>query len=912
MRAGVVYPLPRLPRHLRRLFGLSWSLCALLPAWAVLPVDVNQDGLGDLWQLRHGAQALAAEGDADGDGLSNAAEALAGTDPFSARSALALELTAAPDGALALRWPGVTAKRYEVQISPDLVTWTPQASLPGNDATLEAVATMGAAANLFVRVAVRETDTDGDGVTDWEELQAGYDARRVFSEGLGSNPATPTVSNPRITDLERFRAQLAVATDTVSLVAIEPELAETWPHPATVLVRRTGGLAARIVQLSLGGTATAGQDYVAPATLAVTIPLGADQVALVLPLVPDTVEEGTETLTVQLEPGDGYTIDAAARTATFTLADATTGPSLIEATRFLQQASFGPTPAELARARSLGFAAWLDEQFQRPVALHLPIVQTWYAERNTDGLVIDNSVISTEHRIEAFWRQVMRDDATSDPLRQRVAFALSQIFVISDRMSSLNNDQRGMTSYYDTLLTHAFGTYRQLLEAVTRHPWMGLYLSALRNRKANPALNRFPDENYAREVMQLFSIGLWLLNPDGTPVLSDGTAAGPDGEIIPAGQPIPTYGQEQVSEFARVFTGLSYSKRFSGSTNFTEINTSALTDSRGVPWQPMRMFDVEHDLAAKRLWLPGAAVRNLPARTASGSSAGDADLAAALDYLANHPNTGPFICHQLIQRLVTSNPTPAYVARIAAVFADNGAGVRGDLRAVIRALLLDPEARDFASALDPEHGQLREPYTRYVSLARALGVAPRDATAAGGRYRGFAGIDADFLQRPLSAPSVFNFYTPDYAPPGVLQDNGLVGPEFQILNSVTAIALPNRISSALNASSTTALTRFNSTTQSDDAATPVDESLWNSSMDEAGWQPLGFGDPDVLVTTLARALCARPLAPETFRAITRAVRRVSDPAASGLTTLQREQRALHRVRLAAHLIALTPEAAVLR
>lgn len=874
-------------------------------------MDVNQDGLGDLWQLRHGAQALAAEGDADGDGLSNAAEALAGTDPFSARSALALEFTSAPGGTLALRWPGVTAKRYEVQVSPDLVTWTPQASLPGNDATLEAVATMSPAANLFVRVAVRETDTDGDGVTDWEELQAGYDARRVFSEGLGSNPANPTVSNPRITDLERFRAQLAVATDTVSLVAIEPELAESWPHPATVLVRRNGGFAACTVHLSLGGTATAGQDYVAPATLAVTIPLGADQVALVLPLVPDTVEEGTETLTVQLEPGAGYTIDAAARTANFSIADAADGPSAIEATRFLQQASFGPSPKELARVRALGFAAWLDEQFQRPVALHLPIVQEWYAERY-DGTVNDRDAVTTEHRMEAFWRQTMRDDATSDPLRQRVAFALSQIFVISDRMSSLNNDQRGMTSYYDTLLTHAFGTYRQLLEAVTRHPWMGLYLSAFRNRKADPALNRFPDENYAREVLQLFSIGLWRLNPDGTHVLSDGTMLDPDGAPLPAGQAIPTYGQTQVSEFARVFTGLSYSRRFNGATDLTERATTSFRDSYGVSWQPMRMFDSEHDLAAKRLWLPGAVALNLPARTSSGSNAGDADLAAALDYIANHPNTGPFICHQLIQRLVTSNPTPAYVARIAAVFADNGAGVRGDLRAVIRALLLDPEARDFESALDPEHGQLREPYTRYVSLARALGVAPRDATAAGGRYRGFAGIDADFLQRPLSAPSVFNFYTPDYAPPGVLQDNGLVGPEFQILNSVTAIALPNRISSALNASSTTALTRFNSTTQSDDAATPVDESLWNSSMDEAGWQPLGFGDPDVLVTTLARALCARPLAPETFRAITRAVRRVSDPAASGLTTLQREQRALHRVRLAAHLIALTPEAAVLR
>ncbi len=877
-------------------------------------MDANTDGLGDLWQLRYGAQNLLPNDDTDGDGLTNAMEAMLGTNPFSPTSGLALELTPGNGGAFNVRWSSVAWKRYTVEVSADLVTWSPQQSTVGNDLNLESVATPLGSEFFFARVAVTDDDADGDGVSDWEERMAGYDPRRMFSEGLGSNPTTPTTGNPRITDLERFRSQLANNANLVSIVAIEPEVAEGWPHPAVAIVRRVGGLNAVTVSFSLGGTATPAQDYVAPGQLSVTIPFGADQAVVELPLLADSAVEGTETIVLQLQTGTGYSLDPAGPTgATFRIADAAAGLSIGEATRFLQQATFGPTPAELARVRSLGITGWVDAQLTRPVALHLPLVQTWYNERNVGGLVIDNSVISTEHRIEAFWRQAMRDDDTSDPLRQRVAFAFSQIFVISDRASALNNDHRGMADYQDLLLNHAFGNYRQLLEAVTRHPWMGLYLSALRNRKAAPSLNRFPDENYGREILQLFSVGLWRLNADGTQYLSNGTDLNPDGNVVPAGQPIPGYGQTQVAVLARVFTGMSYSMRFSSTTNFTEINATGLFDSRGVPWRPMKMFDGEHDVASKQIWLPGATTLNLPARTASsGSTAGDADLAATLDYLAAHPNIGPFIGQQLIQRLVTSNPTPAYVARISAVFANNGSGVRGDLRAVVRAILLDPEARDFASALDPVHGQLREPYTRYVSTARALGVGPRDASS-GGRYRGFQGVDADFLQRPLSAPSVFSFYSPDYIPPGPLRAGGFAAPEFQILNSVTAITGANRFSTAFNVTSSTGISRFNTTGISDSVDTPtINEALWNSSMDEALWLPVALDPPEVLVTTLARSLCARPLTPETFRAITRGLRRLADPHQSGLTTTVRDQRALHRLRLAAHLITIAPEAAVLR
>jgi hypothetical protein len=342
----------------------------------------------------------------------------------------------------------------------------------------------------------------------------------------------------------------------------------------------------------------------------------------------------------------------------------------------------------------------------------------------------------------------------------------------------------------------------------------------------------------------------------------------------------------------------------------------------------MRMWDVEHDLAPKTIWLPGCPTLALPARAASSpdtGAAGDADLDAALDYLSNHPNVGPFIGQQLIQRLVTSNPSPDYIARISAVFADNGSGVRGDLRAVIRAILLDPEARDPAQMSDPTHGFVREPYTRYVALARALGIVP----SPDGRFRGFSNPDADFLQRPLSAPSVFNFYSPSYQPTGPAGDAGLVAPELQIINSVTTITGPNRFSSALAATSTTAtVTRLNPTTQVDDPATvDFDESLWNTRIDEPSWiaadlatlvsagdpsAPVSTADPDALVAALDRALCAGTMTPATFRAVTRAVRRLSDPFASGITTAERDNRLRARFRVAAHLVALSTDAAVLK
>ena len=907
-------------RITHRFSGALLVAFVLVGPCARAALDRNNDLLSDVWAQRFSAPTGSAALDNDGDGFTNQQESILGTNPFDRASALHQTLVARADGSLDLSWPTRAAKRYHVETSPDLVVWTRVTTFTGTDATLDASLPADGAPRRFTRVLAEEIDTDADGLTNWEERTAGTNPARMFSEGLGNSS---TNAAARITDLERVREALSATNNTVTVFAVDPAMAENWPDPGVIVVRRTGRLDSVTVNLTLGGTATTGFDYATPPALSVTIPYGADEATLALAPLADALTEGDETIVVTLAPGSGYTLGANTST-TLTVTEAADGRVAEKAAaRFLTQATFGPTPAELTRVRDLGFAAWLDAQFLRPVNLHLPIVQVWQYELNP---TTSSEALSVEHRIEAWWRQTMRDDNTSDPLRQRVAFALSQIFVLSDRMASLDGDQRGMTAYQDVLLANAFGTYRSLLEAVTRSPWMGLYLSSLRNRKADPALNRFPDENYAREVMQLFSIGLWLLNPDGTQRLSTGADLDPDGVPVPAGEPIPTYGETQIGVLARVFTGLSYSTRFTSSTNLTEIPTTKFSDSYNIPWRPMRMFDAEHDLAAKSLWMPGMPTLALPARSATSpdtGASGNADLAAALDHLANHPNIAPFICRQLIQRLVTSNPSPTYVARISAVFANNGFGVRGDLRAVIRALLLDPEARDYDQSMDPAHGLVREPYTRYVALARAFGAAPADLVSSGGRYRGFGGLDADLLQRPLSAPSVFNFYSPFYQPPGPLTDSALVAPELQIVNSVTAITGPNRFSTALNTATSTASpfsltsnsgwTQFNSSAQSDNVATPgVNELLWNTRIDETAWVALAQGSPETLVSTLDRTLCNGAMSAKTFRAITRALRRLDDPAATGLTDAVRETRARQRFRVAAHLAVISTDAAVLK
>ncbi|MEE4245779.1 MAG: DUF1800 family protein, partial [Kangiellaceae bacterium] len=340
-----------------------------------------------------------------------------------------------------------------------------------------------------------------------------------------------------------------------------------------------------------------------------------------------------------------------------------------------------------------------------------------------------------------------------DQLRQRVAFALSQIFVVSLLQDSQFDKFRGFANYQDMLANHAFGNFRDLMEDVTLSPIMGDYLSMRRNEKPDASQNIRPDENYARELLQLFSIGLSQLNIDGT-IQTD-----------QSGQPITTYDQSVIEGFAHVFTGWNY-----GDSNFFRSNAISLNSEI----IPMKAYQNFHDREEKIL------LNNV--RLTAGQDA-ETDLNQALDVIFEHPNVGPFISKQLIQKLVTSNPSPDYVARVATVFNNNGNGVRGDLRAVIKAILLDTEALE---ANVENFGKLKEPIVRISQLFRAF-----DATGVDGDVR-FAYLSS-FAQFPYYSPSVFNFYRPDFAQPGEVAQAGLLSPEFQILTESTVTQITNRL-----------------------------------------------------------------------------------------------------------------------
>jgi uncharacterized protein (DUF1800 family) len=413
--------------------------------------------------------------------------------------------------------------------------------------------------------------------------------------------------------------------------------------------------------------------------------------------------------------------------------------SLQEASRFLIQASFGPTMTDIQRVASIGFPAWIDEQFATP-------------RSGTHWSFIQNNEISAHPlfaAIESFWTQAVR---APDQLRQRVTFALSEIFVISAASGELSVRSEPNAAFMDTLASNAFGNFRTLLEGVARSPAMGWFLSHLSNDKEDPATGRIPDQNFAREVMQLFSIGLWELNPDGSRKV--------DGN----GQLIPTYGQAEIAGMSRVFTGLGWANGWLGPYDWN---------------QPMA-YHPEHVSTSEKRIVRGVTI---PANTS-----GPESVRIALDTLFNHPNTGPFISEQLIKRLVTSNPSRVYVGRVAAAFANNGAGQRGDMRAVIKAVLMDPEARDPARTQDAQWGKLREPILRFSAWMRAF-----KASSSAGRLSIWAYGDPldDVAQAPLKPPSVFNWFRPDYSPPGAIRAAGWVAPEFQITHESSTTSYAN-------------------------------------------------------------------------------------------------------------------------
>jgi uncharacterized protein (DUF1800 family) len=397
------------------------------------------------------------------------------------------------------------------------------------------------------------------------------------------------------------------------------------------------------------------------------------------------------------------------------------------------------------------FDGWINEQMAIPASSHLEVMR---ADFRAFPPTNPRPRINNSNRQIAWWQLSL---TAPDQLRQRVAFALSEIFVVSDVNDALANNAEGAANYYDMLARDAFGNFRQLLEDVTLHPIMGAYLSHLKSAKGDEKRGTSADENYAREVMQLFTIGLNELQPDGTYRLGKN------------GRPIATYDQSTIVETAKIFTGWGFYSP-EPKPNFFGARANFI--------QPMMLYPEQHDDGPKTI-VGGS---KIPPK-----QGGVADLRITLDTLFNHPNTGPFICRQLIQRLVTSNPSPGYVYRVSQVFAHNAHGERGDLGAVIRAILLDYEARSPDVLHNFGYGKMKEPLLLATALLRAF-----DATSSNGRYH-FPNPEGSLGEAPLRSPTVFNFYEPNYVLPGPLAAAGLYAPEYQILTDTTAISIPNQL-----------------------------------------------------------------------------------------------------------------------
>lgn len=432
-----------------------------------------------------------------------------------------------------------------------------------------------------------------------------------------------------------------------------------------------------------------------------------------------------------------------------------------EAVRFLLQAQFSAPDAHIASVKNDGYVPWLEAQYNSPLG------QTgvaWLNSRNHNAITADEQYFWPQFGDFMIWNQLL---AGPDQMRKRIALSLSEFFVAS--LSPIDGfyPPYVIAAYWDVLTANAFGNFRELLEKITLNAAMGFFLNTKGNLKEDPDTGRQPDENYAREVMQLFTIGLYELNPDGTLKL--------DGD----GQPIETYGQDDITNLARVFTG--YDWNYTGVT-YTNVGKPYQVPTTQFATNPMRFRAQDHsNLEVNFLGT------NIPANTP-----GPEALRIALDRLFNHDNTGPFFARQMIQRLVTSNPSPAYVGRVAAAFADNGAGVRGDLRAVWTAILTDAEARTLPGPSDTLSGKLREPIVRFVQWARTVGIA-----SAGGAWEIYdlSSSDNGLGQSPLRSPSVFNFFRPGYVPPNTaIATAGKQAPEFQLHNETTTAGFLNFMS----------------------------------------------------------------------------------------------------------------------
>ena len=437
-----------------------------------------------------------------------------------------------------------------------------------------------------------------------------------------------------------------------------------------------------------------------------------------------------------------------------------------ESSRFLSQATFGPTTDEIDDVSLSGAEEWFLDQLELPASTHLEYVLASFPDgqyRDENGDVIPQAYLAPTN---SFWRNSIE---APDQLRQRMAFALSQILVVSLN-SNVGLWPHMMAGYMDTLTDGAFGNYRDLIEDVTYSPAMSVYLTYFRNQKADPETGRVPDENYARELLQLFTVGLVELNADGSTVL--------DGE----GNPVELFDNEDITGLAKVFTGLSADAPFFYSNVFN------LPDE--AYYSPLRMFDFQHSTDEK----------SFLGTTIPAGTGGDESTDLALDAIFAHPNVGPFLGRQLIQRFVTSSPEPAYIERVATAFDDGeftlptgetvGTGERGDLAATLAAVLFDDNARSLTRTEDADFGKLREPVIRFTHWARAFEI--NEANAPNEPLLWNTGSAELLGQAPFQSPSVFNFYRPGFIAPGTeTGDAGLTAPELQIANATTVVGYPN-------------------------------------------------------------------------------------------------------------------------
>lgn len=490
--------------------------------------------------------------------------------------------------------------------------------------------------------------------------------------------------------------------------------------------------------------------------------------------------------------------------------DASKALSYANAFRLLLQTSFGPVQADIQTVMRRGAMGWVDEQLAKPSAydsaddahqshLERSIQIALMAEPNTDwneNAVFNQAVgdkSMDEYHMATWWENTLGHPSYtahgSDQLRQRIAYALSQILVVSKYEPAFNYHGEGLAFYYDILARNAFGNYRTLLDEVARSPAMGVYLSHQGNRKADPILATRPDENFARELIQLFTIGLYELNLDGSPNRDANPNTYPDvGDGL-----VPTYTQTDVSEMAKVMTGWD----LVANTKYGKTGRTKGDYTTFMEFTPEQHEDETAENGDGQVTIMGKTF-------ALNAGTDNSGLDAALDVLFQHPNMGPFISRHLIMRLVTSNPSSAYIARVATVFNNNGQGVRGDLKSVVRAILLDEEARDASKVQDPIFGKGKEPLLMYTQLLRALRVRPLDGWL---NEDGVTRVDGVYWDRDpdkyigqaaLRAPSVFNFYDVDFVPSDeYFAEHGLVTPELQIQTDQTLIDISNRLDNLL-------------------------------------------------------------------------------------------------------------------